>query len=140
MQKDSLNIIFDKYTVSVSVEAVKKLIMKELRRLSKETGYSLNSLKIEFYFKENDGTLAYFSYLPDMAEGFFFNLAQFDGRSANQIIDVVRHEFAHYVVFMRKIGNPKNAHGTAWKRVCTELGAKPNTYATNSKTKHFSNM
>lgn len=138
--KNKINIRFDKYTMALSVDAVKKFIMDELKRLSNTTGYPIDSLKIEFYFKENENTLAYFSHYPDVPVGFFFNLANCEGRSANQIIDVCRHEFSHYAVFMRKIGNPKDAHGTAWKGVCKELGARPEAYASNEKTKHFFNV
>lgn len=138
--KNKRTVRFDKYNWSFSTDAVKKRILDELKRLSETTGYPIDSLKIEFYYDENENTLAYFSHYSDAPVGFFFNLAICNGRSANQIIDVCRHEFSHYAVFMRKIGNPKDAHGTAWKGVCRELGARPEAYASNEKTQHFYNV
>ncbi len=135
--KNKINIRFDEYIIPMSVDAVKSFIINELKRLSVETGYPIDSLQIKFYRDKNSKTIAYFSYYPDEPIGFFFNLSKCEGRSANQIIDTCRHEFSHYVVYMKKLQDPKTGHGTAWKDICKVLGANPQPYADDRKTKHF---
>ena len=134
----SINLFFDKFSFRVSYTSVKELILNELKRLSKETGYGIDKLKIEFKDNLKDDTIAYFSHIGDKPIGFCFYINKFNNTSANKIIDTCRHEFAHYVVCMKNTGHhPENSHGTDWKRACNVLEAKPSPFMSNDRTKHL---
>lgn len=133
-----INLYFDGFSFPVSYSAVKKLILNELNKLSKETGYSIDNLKIEFKDDNRDNRVAYFSRLGDVPLGFCFFINKFNNTSPNKIIDTCRHEFSHYVVCVENPGNiPEDAHGTQWKRVCGILDAKPSPIMDNNFTKHI---
>ena len=129
---------FDKFTFPVTYSELKTFICAELNRLSKVTGYSIKNLKLEFKEDTKQNVVAYFSYSGDCPIGFCFFLKKLNNTSPNEIIDVCRHEFAHFVVCMQNAGHqPKDAHGTKWKKVCGDLGARPSTHIYNTLTRHL---
>lgn len=105
-----INLFFDKFSFSVSYSMLEEFITNELKRLSEETGYGIENLKIEFRDNNDDSTVAYFHHRGDHPVGFCFHLNKFNDTSPNKIIDVCRHEFAHFVVCMQ------NVPGTSLKR------------------------
>lgn len=135
-KNDKIKLHFDRFSFSVSAEAVKRLVLKEMDRLSKETGISIDHIPIEFYDNEKGVTIAYFQHCGTKPLKFAFHLNKFNGASANGIIDTVRHEFAHFVALVRK-GDAIKPHGPEWKAICAELGAAPSPYADRSVTQHF---
>ena len=135
---NSIHLFFDKFSFTVSYSALKKFILDELNRLSKETGYSIKNLKIEFKDNNKNNTIAYFSHAGDVPIGFCFHLNKFDNASPNKIIDTCRHEFAHFVVCMQNSGHqPTNGHGTKWIKACNDLGAIPSAHMHNTFTRHL---
>lgn len=136
--KKNIHLCFDKYIFLVSYQILEKFILDELNKLSKATGYSIKNLAIEFKDNSKNSTLAYFSREGDKPIGFCFYLGKFDYMSPNKIIDICRHEFAHFMVCMQNSGNhPKEPHGTKWKNICYSLGAIPSAHMNNVFTKHL---
>ena len=131
-----VKLMFDKYYLYVSYDSLKQLIINELNRLAKETGYGIEHLKIEFKENHKDNVIAFFHSRGDKAEGFCFHLNKFNDTTANKVIDTCRHEFAHYVVFMSN-KNRVAPHGKEWKSVCKKLGANPSPKMDASRTKHI---
>lgn len=136
ISSESVQLNFDRFTFNVSYADLKKFIINELERLSKITGYPL--IPVKFRTNNKDDTVACFTYAGNMPVDFTFNLNKLDNTSANKIIDVCRHEFSHYVAYMRNKCQPlSNPHGAEWKRVCAELEAAPSPFLNNALTKHF---
>lgn len=133
-----IHLHFDKFVFTVSYNTVEKFICNELNRLSIETGYRIDNLKIEFKKNFKDNTIAFFSHSGDKPIGFCFYTNKLDNMSPNKIIDTCRHEFAHYIVCMQNPKHqPKCIHGKKWQEVCYELGAKPSPYMKSLLTKHI---
>lgn len=129
---------FDRFTYMVSYRAIKELITNELHRLAAETNYSIDGIPICFKEKSNGNAAAYFKHQGSDPVSFTFCLDTFDDISANEIIDICRHEFAHYVVCAENADNlPKNAHGAKWVATCKRLGARPDTHVHKELTMHF---
>lgn len=130
---------FDKYKIPIGRETVKKMILKEISELSKKTGLRGDTLPVEFIDPDNE-MIAFFSYHRNENSGkptdlkFNFSLVKMNGFSARQIIDVVRHEFAH---FARLIwyGHSDNCHDNIWKEICANIGGTPQEFYTPHITK-----
>lgn len=137
-ENNFINLKFDRYSLPVEYSIVEKFILKELHRLSKETGYSIKNLTVEFKINKRRDTVAYFTHTDHSPIGFCFYINMLDNVSANKIIDVCRHEFAHYITFMQNRGKVlSDVHGSAWKKVCKNIGAFPSALMHNNPTKHF---
>lgn len=133
------NLGFDKYKIPVEKETVKNMILNEIAELSKKTGLGGDKLPVEFSDPENE-TIAFFCYTRN-GNGtkptnlkFNFSLLKMDGFSARQIIDVVRHEFAHYARLIW-YGHSENCHDKIWKKICADLGGTPQEYYVPHVTK-----
>ena len=136
-----VNLYFDRFLFQVDYKSLKKFVRKEFERLAKITGYSIRNLKIEFRTNTKDDTIAYFSYRGNKPEGFCVYLNKLENTSANKIVDVCRHEFAHYVAFVQNNCKPlADPHNDVWKKVCRQLEAYPSPYLQNALTKHFKNI
>lgn len=131
-------LFFDDFQFPVSYGDLKDFITDELNRLSKETGYRMDHLKLEFKENFKDDVVAYFQRAGDQPIGFCFFLNKFQNTSPNKIADTCRHEFSHFVVCMKNAGHqPADAHGTQWKKVCGTLGAKPSPVMNHLPTRHI---
>lgn len=121
---------FDKYKIPVEKETVKNIIFNEIAELSRKTGLSGDRLPVEFLDFENE-TIAFFSYTRNGTEHtnlkFNFSLLKMDGFSSRQILDTVRHEFAHYARLVW-YGHSEDCHDKIWKKICTDLGGTPQEY------------
>jgi len=129
-----INIRYGDVFMKTDEEVVKKLILDELNRLAKTTGYPIDKLKIEFKHDEKSHAVAYFSY-SDKPIGFCFDIRKHDRYSINKVIDTVNHEFAHYMAFMKYGSNV--GHGPKWQAICRQLGANPSPYLDHTVTKHY---
>ena len=136
-----INLYFDRFLFQVDYKTLKKFVRNEFERLAKITGYSISGLKIEFRTNTKDDTVACFSYRGSKPEGFCVYLNKLEKTSANKIVDVCRHEFAHYVAFVQNGCKPlSDPHNEAWKKVCNQLEAYPSPYLQMALTKHFKNI
>lgn len=135
---------FDKFHIPVPVSAIKTLILDEIKTLSAKTGHPGDHLPVEFYsatdvnekhvFIDNPNTLACFVYTHSAngnitPKGFFFSLEWMTQISAHQIIDVVKHEFAHYIRTVKYGVSPiPGGHDQLWREICVKIGYPPEQY------------
>lgn len=131
----------DRFRVPFKTSSIKQLIKSEIARLSKETGLPGDKLPVKFI---NSSTVNYigcysYSHIGDkvISEEFIFNFYQFKDFSAKQIIDVVRHEFSHYIRRMRHGIDGDNCHDTKFRGICGELGCDGTAYHYSHVTKLF---
>ncbi len=109
-----------------------------ISELDKKTGLDGSELPIELGHKGQlvggfgvslDGLYFFFSEK-------YFNDPELDERGA---IDIIRHEYAHFYVFVTGISRffrqKRNApyHGDAWKWACKMVGATPNRCYSNDR-------
>lgn len=131
---DVFNLGFDKYKIPVQKETVRNIILNEISELSEKTGLRGDRLPVEFADIDN-GVIAFFSYTRNGDNEkptnlkFNFSLMKMDGFSARQIIDVVRHEFAHYARLIWH-GHSENCHDKLWQKICADIGGTPREYYT----------
>lgn len=101
----------------------KERIRKELRRLDRITGFDGASLPILF---ENCRSHLGIFYSKDAVHGMHFRFSnpwfQNPDWPVEAAIDVIRHEYAHYLDLMQ-YGNL--GHGRTWKSCCHQIGANP---------------
>lgn len=97
--------------------------------LDKKTG--LNGVGIPIVLANHAGALGCYQYVGE--EKFWFKPAFIndDATPEAAVVDVIRHEYAHYYVHSaqldRYIGHSKRetSHGKDWKFACKMVGAKP---------------
>ena len=103
-----------------------------IRKLDEKTGLNGASLPIKL---ENHGNaLGYYRYFGEKQFGFKPKYLNNPNTKESEVIDVIRHEYAHYYVdvtgiskyFTRK-GSSKG-HNIDWKWACKMVGANPNSY------------
>ena len=100
-----------------------------IHRLDKKTG--LNGASLPISFSSYGWFLGQYRYVEPKA--FSFNRKFFDDPCTTEaeVIDVIRHEYAHYYVDVanldRYIGHSKRetSHGADWKWTCKMIGADP---------------
>lgn len=100
-----------------------------IRHLDEKTGLSGATLPIAFNSYGN--LLGYYRYVKPKAFG--FNRKFFDDPSTGEaeVIDVIRHEYAHYYVDVANlelfVGHSRRemSHGDDWKWACGMVGADP---------------
>lgn len=107
-----------------------------IRKLDEKTG--LNGTALPIAFNSYGWFLGHYRYVEPKAFGFnrkFFN----DSTTGEaEVIDVIRHEYAHYYVDVahleRYIGHSRRetSHGDDWKWACKMVGADPTRCHNNS--------
>lgn len=133
----------DCFSIPIRISTVKKLVLTEMQRLALDTGCPIDKLFIRFFTRESS-CLACFRYTLDIFGqydplGFEFFTPLLQHLSARQLIDVTRHEFAHYVRLMRHgPTSDENCHDALWQKICLELGCTPSPYHTPHVTQLFS--
>ena len=108
-------------------------IREELAKLDAKTGWKGASLPIRF--TNSKRTLGSFC----NADGGSFQFSNCFYRDPNWprecALDVIRHEYAHYLDFVKYGGY---SHGKSWKRCCIEVGADPIRLYNPEKAAYFS--
>jgi len=104
-----------------SVEDIKDVI----RSLDERTGMNGASISIHLRKSLGDGSTlgAYRPSKDNCWRSFLFSREYFDDSEFNDLaaIDVIRHEYCHYLVDvleLKKLFNDENDHGIAWKTAC----------------------
>lgn len=101
-------------------------IREELRRLDAVTGLHGADLPISFGYARQ--TLGVFQFTRDgqplrfRFSKYFLDDPHFTQQEA---VDLIRHEYAHYMQLMRGGPNAEPPHGDGWKQCCREIGAHP---------------
>jgi len=97
-----------------------KMIRDELRRLDGITGLHGAELPIKFGIARS--YLGRFSYRdPEHPEFYFSNYYFRDPNlPTEEKLNVIRHEYAHYMDFMR---TGSSSHKSSWRKCCDEIGA-----------------
>lgn len=100
-------------------------IRAEIARLDRITGLSGAKLPILFFNARR--TLGQFGiHDPDGAELMYFRFShhwfQRADWPAEHALDVIRHEYAHYVNWVR---HRQKGHNSSWKKYCILVGARP---------------
>lgn len=99
-------------------------IRREIRRLDKLTG--LHGADLQITFGKARSRLGAFHLDPKTREPwkFYFSRFYFDNPewSTKSALDVIRHEYAHYMDYMV---NGNLGHGSTWKACCIKVGADP---------------
>lgn len=96
------------------------MIREELTRLDRITGLKGSSLRI--LFNNSKGRLACYSILKGLPGEFIFSDFYFksDNFPAEEALDTIRHEYAHY---MDRVLYGGTGHSNTWKKCCSDVGA-----------------
>ena len=100
-----------------------------IRKLDEKTG--LNGAELPITFRSCGGSLGYYRYVEPKAFGFNRKFFNDPSTGEAEVIDVVRHEYAHYYVDVahleKYIGHSRRetSHGDDWKWACKMVGADP---------------
>lgn len=100
-----------------------------IRKLDEKTG--LNGSELPISFKSYGGTLGYYRYVEPKTFGFNRKFFNDPSTGEAEVIDVIRHEYAHYYVDVthleKFIGHSRRetSHGDDWKWACKMVGADP---------------
>lgn len=105
-------------------------IREEMRRLDKklEKEYELNGADLTIEFYNGKATLGkYMMTAERKPKGFKFSNYYFQNPEFTEAeaLDVIRHEYAHYMDHMI---HGRVGHGAGWKKCCLIVGAKPERY------------
>ena len=100
-----------------------------IRKLDEKTG--LNGAELPIMFNVYGHTLGCYRYVEPKAFG--FNRKFFNDPFTNEaeVIDVIRHEYAHYYVDVANLAHyvghssRETSHGDDWKWACKMVGADP---------------
>ena len=97
-------------------------IRAELTRLDGITG--LHGGELPIHMGNAKGTLGMFSYRASHRMYFTFSNYWFQNPEwpEESALDVIRHEYAHYMDYMRR---GKTAHDKMWRMCCLKVGAMP---------------
>ena len=117
------------------------VIRKEIKKLDNKTGLAGASLPIElgqakkrigcFVSNSNGPINFYFSM-------FYLNNPEVD---LDDKIDLIRHEYAHYMDYARNGFNfGRNGHGHNWEVCCLEIGARPAKFAGSNEDNHYKKL
>jgi len=98
-------------------------IREELRRLDRKTGLNGAELPIEFF--RGRSLLGQYCCAED--KGFRFSVTYLDdpGWTERSALDLIRHEYAHYMDHMLNGWVAYPSHGTRWKAYCSSIGGIP---------------
>lgn len=107
-------------------------IRKEIARLDVKTG--LKGARLPISFMNSKRTLG--QYLNSDKGAFRFSNHYFKDPDwpAEAALDVIRHEYAHY---MNHMFYGKSGHGSSWKRCCMETGALPFRYYDEKRATYY---
>lgn len=101
-------------------------IREEMRRLDAVTGLKGSEVPIVFGYARQ--TLGLFQYTREGKPALFRFSRHFlddPNFSHAQALDLIRHEYAHYMNLMRNGREHGSGHGENWKQCCREIGAAP---------------
>lgn len=101
-------------------------IRQEIRQLDHRTG--LNGTRLAIDFSEDEKTIGSFTHTAgNIPLHFTFSTRFFERPSFSdaEVIDVIRHEFAHYMKCVRHPDVEEDSHGPLWQQCCREIGAVP---------------
>lgn len=103
-----------------------------IRKLDEKTG--LNGAALPIKLVSHGNALGFYQYAGEKQFGFKPKFINDPNTKEAAVIDVIRHEYAHYYVdvtgisrFFIREGSSKN-HNTDWKWACRTVGANPNSY------------
>lgn len=111
-------------------------IRAEIRRLDRMTG--LHGSELQIKFTRSHRTLgSYTAY--DRNPYFEFSAFHFDNPAIpdEMKLDVIRHEYAHYMEHM--LYN-QVSHSATWKKCCGEVDAYPHRLYSPAIEKHYTNL
>lgn len=112
-------------------------IRAELARLDGIT--HLNGAALPIRFGSGRSTLGYFGY-PSSGECYFrFSLYYYGDPDwpDEEALDTIRHEYAHYMDYVR---HGHSGHGAAWKACCREIGALPQRLYDKSRAEYYTRL
>lgn len=107
-----------------------------IRKLDEKTG--LNGAALPIAFNSYGWFLGHYRYVEPKAFGFNRKFFNDPSTGEAEVIDVIRHEYAHYYVDVahleRYIGHSRRetSHGDDWKWACKMVGADPTRCHNNS--------
>lgn len=109
-----------------------KRIRDVIASIDKETG--LSGAEVEIRFDNARQRLGCFSCQDDMYFSFSVNWFHNPEWPEEAALDVIRHEYAHYMDWMvyKKIG-----HGKTWKACCVKVGAVPVRLYSDSRCDYY---
>ena len=98
-------------------------IREEMRRLDEKTGLHGAQLPIEFF----RGRSLLGEYCFDADKGFRFSVTYLDDPqwSERSALNLIRHEYAHYMDHVLNGSAPGSSHGPRWKAYCSSIGGLP---------------
>lgn len=100
-----------------------------IRKLDEKTG--LNGAALPIKLASHGSALGYYQYVGEKRFGFKPKFINDPNTKEAEVIDVIRHEYAHYYVdaanLERYIGHSRRetSHGSDWKWACKMVGADP---------------
>lgn len=99
-----------------------EMIRNEIKQIDKQT--KLNGALLPIKLTRSVSVLGCFNPQIQGGGGFSFSSVYFEDDQFNvkSAIDVIRHEYAHYMDF---IIYGKCGHGATWKKCCSVIGAVP---------------
>lgn len=103
-----------------------------IRKLDEKTG--LNGASLPIKLASHGNALGYYQYVGEKMFGFKPKFINDPNTKEAEVIDLIRHEYAHYYVdktslsryFTRK--GSSRGHNTDWKWACKMVGADPTSY------------
>ena len=109
-------------------------IREELRRLDKKTG--LHGADLRIHFGTGYRALGYFHARLDGTDFFTFAMRYFEDPKwpEQSALDVIRHEYAHYMEWELYGGV---SHGSRWKACCEIVGAMPTRYYYEDQSEYY---
>ena len=109
-----------------SIRWPRERIRQEIRQLDHRTG--LNGQRLRIDFSNDEKTIGSFTSTQSKIPLYFtFSTRYFEDPSFTdaEVIDVIRHEFAHYMKCVRHPDAEEDSHGPLWQQCCREIGAIP---------------
>lgn len=103
-----------------------------IRKLDEKTG--INGAALPIKLASHGNALGYYQFVGEKMFGFKPKFLNDPSTKEAAVIDVIRHEYAHYYVdvtgisrfFVRK--DSSRNHNTDWKWACSMVGACPSSY------------
>lgn len=100
-------------------------IREEIARLDEMTG--LNGRSLDITIGNAKYTLGSFHFIGTKPTGFRFSAYFFerDDFSESEALNLIRHEYAHYMDLVLNGNAGDRVHGESWKACCRRIGARP---------------
>lgn len=112
-------------TKNWSIDKIRYIISK----LDEKTG--LNGASLPIAFNSSGWFLGHYRYVEPKAFGFNRKFFNDPNTKESEVIDIIRHEYAHYYVDVANlefyVGHSRReiSHGSDWKWACAMVGAEP---------------